>query len=256
VFFYLMNKLTGEKVMAKAILEAGESYIAASNVTIFGSSGSETVKVRDGAVITTDPSIERVEFTKASTDLSFKATSTGIQVLFGTTVIANVATGEKLAFADGSASVSTTFNPSTGVSFKIGDGVVSTTSGKVSFTLNTGTGEASTIATGTSGIVTISGAGTKTATTGADTYKLAAATSSYEVTISGGFNYASDKILVPTGSTTPSAIASTTNNVTDGKVDLTWASNGNLITIHLIGVDATTEAALQANAVASVFGTY
>lgn len=242
--------------MAKAILEAGETYIAASNVVIFGNDGNETVKVRDGAIVTTDPNIERVEFTKASTDLSFKATSTGIQVYYGTTVIANVAAGEKLAFSDGSAVVSTAFNPITGVIFKLGDTVVPTTLSNLSISLNTNPGEASTIATSSSGIVTISGAGTKSATDGADDFKLATAASSYEVTINGGFNYTNDQILVPIGSSKPGALPGGVNDVTDGNVDLTWSNNGNVVTIHLVGVDPSTEAAMQANAVSSVFGTY
>lgn len=106
--------------------------------------------------------------------------------------------------------------------------------------------------------VTISGAGTQSATAQADTFKLADnPTASYEVTINGGFLYSADKILVPVGSTLPSAVAGGVNNVTDGNVDLTWVDNGQIVTIHLVGVDAATEAGLQANAVSStVFGTF
>jgi hypothetical protein len=36
-----------------------------------------------------------------------------------------------------------------------------------------------------------------------------------------------------------------------------WSNNGNLVTIHLTGVDTTTEIALQANTVSdTVFGSY
>lgn len=106
--------------------------------------------------------------------------------------------------------------------------------------------------------VTISGAGTHSATAQADTFKLADnPTASYEVTINGSFLYSADKILVPVGSTLPSAVAGGVNNATDGNVDLTWVDNGQIVTIHLVGVDAATEAGLQANAVSStVFGTF
>lgn len=106
--------------------------------------------------------------------------------------------------------------------------------------------------------VTISGAGTHSATAQADTFKLADnPTASYEVTINGGFLYSADKISVPVGSALPSAVAGGVNNVTDGNVDLTWVDNNQIVTIHLVGVDAATEAGLQANAVSStVFGTF
>lgn len=106
--------------------------------------------------------------------------------------------------------------------------------------------------------VTISGAGTHSATAQADTFKLADnPAASYEVTINGSFLYSADKILVPVGSNLPSAVAGGVNDVTDGNVDLTWVDNGQIVTIHLVGVDAATEAGLQANAVSStVFGTF
>jgi hypothetical protein len=87
-------------------------------------------------------------------------------------------------------------------------------------------------------------------------FKLAAATGQYEATINGGFLYSADKIMVPTGAATPSAVAGGVNDLADGKVDLTWSNNGHLVTIHLVGVDAATEAGMQANAIATVFGTY
>ena len=99
--------------------------------------------------------------------------------------------------------------------------------------------------------------GTVGASSVADTFKLTGGTtSSYSTTITG-FNYLNDKILVPAGSTNPSALAGGVNNVADGNVDLSWSNNGNLVTIHLTGLSANTETAMQANAVSStVFGTY
>ncbi|MDD5286948.1 MAG: hypothetical protein PHD54_13935 [Desulfuromonadaceae bacterium] len=89
---------------------------------------------------------------------------------------------------------------------------------------------------------------TGTATALADVFRLAAATTSYAVTINGGFLWSADKISVPTGSPNPSALAGGVNSVTDGNVDLSWVSGGNLVTIHLTGLDAISEAAMQSNA--------
>jgi hypothetical protein len=102
---------------------------------------------------------------------------------------------------------------------------------------------------------TLVASGNVAASTIADTFKLVAPTSSYETTISG-FDYATDKILVPTGANTPSAVYGGVNIVDDGKVDLSWSNNGQLVTIQLTGLSVNTEHALAANAVSSVFGTY
>jgi hypothetical protein len=97
---------------------------------------------------------------------------------------------------------------------------------------------------------------TVAATDLADIFKLVAPTSDTEMTISG-FNSSADKILVPVGSTTPSAVYGGVNNgAADTAVDLTWSNNGHVVTIHLTGVNTTTEGVMQANALSSVFGTY
>ena len=137
--------------MAKVLLETGDTYVAASAATIFGSTGSETVKVQDGVAVTLDQSVERVEFARASSAYTYKATTTGVQVLNGTTVVANVASGEKLAFTDGSASVASTFNATTGtVAFTLGGQSVTTTGNTIPTTaLNTAASELSTVTTTT-----------------------------------------------------------------------------------------------------------
>lgn len=102
--------------MAKVLLDANDVYIAASPVTIVGSTGAETVKVYEGVTITADSSVERIELSRASTDYTYKATATGMQVLFNGVVIANLQSGEKIAFTDGSASINVTSDLTTGVS--------------------------------------------------------------------------------------------------------------------------------------------
>ncbi len=91
--------------MAKVILDKGEVFVAASTVTVLGNTGSETVKIQDGVSATVDSSIERVEFSRASSAYTYKTTPTGMQVLYNNSPVADVVGGQKLSFTDGSASV-------------------------------------------------------------------------------------------------------------------------------------------------------
>lgn len=167
--------------MSKVILENGVPFVAASKVSVFGTAGTnDIVKVLDfaGTEVTSDASIERVEFARASTGYTYKATSTGVQVLLNGTVVSNLVNNQKLAFTDGSATVTTEFNPATAsVVFKLGGVAVPTTAGAVAFTPNNGAGEASTITTSSGGTGSTAGqafsltatAETKTLTSGNDT---------------------------------------------------------------------------------------
>ena len=154
--------------MTKVILEAGDNYIAASAATIYGSTGSETVKIQDGVTVTTDASVERIEFTRASSDYSYKATSTGVQVSYNGTVVANLATGGKVAFTNGSAAIASSFDATTGTAtFTLGGKAVPTTAttGTVlAPTVSNATGEASTL--------------TPSTATSSSTYSIAAAAGS------------------------------------------------------------------------------
>lgn len=167
--------------MSKVILENGVPFVAASKVSVFGTAGTnDIVKVLDfaGTEVTSDASIERVEFARPSTGYTYKATSTGVQVLLNGTVVTNLVNGQKLAFTDGSATVATEFNPATAsVVVKLGGVVVPTTAGAVAFTPDNTAGEASTITTGSGGTGSTAGqsfsltatAETKTLTGGNDT---------------------------------------------------------------------------------------
>jgi hypothetical protein len=86
---------------------------------------------------------------------------------------------------------------------------------------------------------------TGTATAAADVFQLVAG--EYTATISKGFKYNSDIIEVPTGSTKPTAVFGGVNGVVDGKVALTWNSNGKLVTLNLTDLDAISEAALESS---------
>lgn len=166
--------------MSKVILENGVPFVAASKVSVLGTTGNDIVKVLDfaGTEVTSDASIERVEFARPSTGYTYKATSTGVQVLLNGTVVSNLVNNQKLAFTDGSATVTTEFNPATAsVVVKLGGVVVPTTAGAVAFTPNNAAGEASTITTGSGGTGSTTGqafsltatAETKTLTSGNDT---------------------------------------------------------------------------------------
>ena len=94
------------------------------------------------------------------------------------------------------------------------------------------------------------------ATAAADVFKFTAATTSYDATISGGFNYQVDKISYPTGNKPTAMDVDSVNKVMDGKVDLTWISNGYTVTIHLTDLSNIDEQALQSNAVPALYTTY
>jgi S-layer protein len=132
--------------MAKVILDSGDSYIAASAVTIFGSSGAEVVKLFDGVTITADGNVDRIEFTGATSAYNFKSTATGVQVLSGTAVLANVGNGNKLSFSNGSVTVASGFDPVTGVRMTVGGVVVTATPAVlVSPSVNTSPSEVSSV---------------------------------------------------------------------------------------------------------------
>lgn len=133
--------------MAKVLLDAGDVYVAASAATILGNVGSETVKVQDGVSVTVDSSVERIEFTRAASAYTYKTTPTGMQVLYNSSVIANVAGGQKLAFTDGSALVQIgAFDPvKLTAPITLGGVTISSTASSIVPSLNTATGEASTI---------------------------------------------------------------------------------------------------------------
>lgn len=123
--------------MAKIILDAGDHYIAASNATIYGNSGSEIVTVEDGVVVTTDPNVDFVSFSHLSSDFTYKATSTGIQVIYNGSVMANVTAGQNLVFTNGTAAVASSFDPDVGVVFTLGGVTVSTTANLITPSFST-----------------------------------------------------------------------------------------------------------------------
>jgi uncharacterized delta-60 repeat protein len=176
---------TGTQVtsITKVLLGFGDTFVAASNVAIFGNSGFETVKVQDGVVVTLDGNIERVEFARPSSSYTYQATPTGIDVLLSGNRVASVVNGEKLSFTNGSAMVGATFT-SQGLGFTLGGSSVSTTAGVVAFTPNNSIGEASTLIAATPVSVTLNANSTSvTATSAADIFNIASG--SYKATIAG-----------------------------------------------------------------------
>jgi len=238
--------------MAKVILESTDTsaYVAASDVTIYGSgSSTDKVQVLDGIKITTDASVERVEFARASTAYTYKVIGGGIEVLYNGVKVADVAP-TKLAFTDGSATVVSTFNPTTfATDYTLGGKTVTATATTVVPTLATGTGETSTINTssGSTIQVAVSANGTSDASNGNKVYTIATGNYTYNIS---GFG-ASDVLNFPSAST--ASVTNTSNN--DGLVDLTWSSGSNTMLVHLIGISATNDAQLNsATDFNSVFG--
>ena len=95
------------------------------------------------------------------------------------------------------------------------------------------------------------------ATASADVFTLHnASTSGYSATITGGFSYLNDKISYPAGGVKPSAMPGGVNDLADGNVDLTWISNGQIVTIRVSGLASIDEQALESNAVPAIYTTY
>lgn len=202
--------------MSKVILENGVPFVAASKVSVFGTTGNDIVKVLDfaGTEVTSDASIERVEFARPSTGYTYKATSTGVQVLLNGTVVTNLVNGQKLAFTDGSATVTTEFNPATAsVVFKLGGVAVPTTAGAVAFTPNNGAGEASTITTGSGGTGSTTGQAFSLTTGSTDAPVMTAGND----TVTGALGTIQDGDRLIDSSTLDNDVANLTLNVATAK---------------------------------------
>lgn len=190
--------------MATVILDANDSYTAASAVTIRGSSGSETVKIYDGVAVNLDSNVERVEFARASSAYQYKATANGVEVSYNGTVVTTLFSGDKAAFTDGSAVVAGTIVGST-LSFTLGGTAVPSTAGAVVPTLVTTAGEASTITSG-SGSSTGGSNGTYTLASDMDTV-VEGETATFTVTRSGDVTAAKTLTFNASGDTNNTTVA-------------------------------------------------
>lgn len=121
--------------MAKLFLDTTDtSYkVSSSNTTVFGA-GSDQAVIIDGALtgIVLDANVERVQFTGATTDYTYKQVGTDLEVYnaAGTLVtkvgLQDDTTGTQLTFANGT--VKAAFAPSaTGLGVTVGGATVSTT---------------------------------------------------------------------------------------------------------------------------------
>lgn len=164
--------------MAKVILDTGDTFTLANAATVVGGVGTEKLLLTSaatGAVIGGD--IERVELSGNLSTYTFAVSGNVVTVRSGTTVIATIsvpdnATGQTLAFADGSAALKLT-----GTAFTLGGVAVPATAAAVVATLNTA--DKSTVAAPGGGnggttigqIITLTnGIDVKTGTDGGDTF--------------------------------------------------------------------------------------
>lgn len=141
--------------MARVLLDKNDVYVAASSATILGNTGSETVKIQDGVSVIVDSSIERIEFSRASSAYTYKTTLTGMQVLYNNLAVADVVGGQKLSFTDGSASVVLgAFDPINLIApITLGGVAISSTANSITPTLNTAASEISTMTPTTNTVV-------------------------------------------------------------------------------------------------------
>ncbi len=228
--------------MAKVFLDAGDSFkISTNNVSVYGSSGKESVTVDTGVTGTVfDQNTENVVLPGASSTYKFAQAGNQVRVYdsTGATLLATIpvqgdADGTVMDFSDGSAPAIL----SSGV-MKLGGSTVSSTTGVVAPTLGPSSGNA----------VAVSAAGTASAAGGNVTFNVAAGTYLYTIT---GFG-AGDKIGFPAGN----AATVINNSFTDGSVVVQWAKSGNQVEIMLTGLTSAQDGSL--NSVTdfnTVFGT-
>lgn len=217
--------------MAKVFLDAGDSFkISTNNVSVYGSTGNESVTVDTGVTGTLfDQNTENVVLPGASSTFKFAQSGNRVNVFdsTGATLLATIpvqgdASGTVIDFSDGSASAIL----SSGV-MKLGGSTVSSTAGVVTPTLGPSSGNA----------VAVSAAGTGSAAGGNVTFNVAAGTYLYTIT---GFG-TGDKIGFPAGNT-PTVV---NESFTDGSVIVQWAKSGNQVEIKLTGLTSTQDGSLN-----------
>ena len=141
--------------MGTYLMDVGEiqAFSTSFATTVYGNTGTETLKLLDGTTGTVSfvgSSVERVEFARASTAYNYLATTTGLDVYYGATKIAQLANSQKLAFTDGSTSISATVDTNGVVTMSLGGKVVGAslvTGATLVPTMSTAAGEASTVPT-------------------------------------------------------------------------------------------------------------
>jgi hypothetical protein len=221
------------------------SFTAASNdLEVIGASGgNEKLLIQSGVTgLKLDANIERVELAGNLANFKFIIIeSIGLQIQNSAGVVVSTISSlnqdSTIAFSDGSAVMVQTG----GSSFTLGGTAISTTTASaVNAQLNAA--DPSTVST--SGGNTISAGGSSDASTADKLYTFAAGTYTYNIS---GFG-TGDVLDFPAGSD-----ASINNeSYTDGVIDLTWASAGSTVAIHLTGIAAANDVRL--NSVAD-FGT-
>lgn len=93
--------------MAKLFLETGDIITVQDPMTVFGSTGAETLKIT-GAGVTANANVDRIEFAGNVADYTFQIVGTQVFVFQAGVQVATIGVqedvnGTKLAFADGSA---------------------------------------------------------------------------------------------------------------------------------------------------------
>ena len=242
--------------MGKYLMDAGETqtFKPSSPMSVYGSTGIETFKIEDGstgAVTFMGNSVDRIELARASTEYSYKATTTGIDVIYNGATVAKMASGQKLACTDAAVAVAAALDASGNVSFTLGAKPV-TTAVVTGYTLAptpiSGEPVTTVLPPSSASGANVFAAGTSDASTANMVYTIAAGTYTYSI---AGFG-AGDKLSFPAGNV-PSV---SNDSFTDGVVDLTWSYGGNAVTIHLTGISAANEALLNSSAnFNTVFGT-
>lgn len=94
--------------MAKLFLEAGDKITVSDALTVFGSTGAETLLIQGTPDVDVNGNVDRIEVVGNAADYKFEAQGTFVLVYSGSTLVATIdvqddADGTEIAFANGSA---------------------------------------------------------------------------------------------------------------------------------------------------------
>lgn len=214
---------------AKVFLGMDDNFtVSNSGATIYGGLGNDTITVAPGiSDVTMDQNIERINFAEVSSNYSFKQSGNRINIYdaSGNTLLMDSpvqgdSDGTVIAFNDVITSALLT-----GGVMTLGGNTVSSL---VATTLNL---------TGTGTNIAVSSSGSSNASLENKVFTISAGNYTYNIT---GFG-AGDVLDFPIGNN-----ASITNaSYSDGVVDLTWANEGQAVTIHLTDISTLNDVKLN-----------
>lgn len=242
-------------------LTTGSTLTALDTAKIFGTLGTETLKIAGAPNLVSDQNIERIEFDGPLTNYGFSITGNiasiyqldsnkNLSSLVVKTAVQDDADGTLLVFSDGSTSLKLTgLSQATlgGTAFTNATPLVVANSSSLGSNFNTGT-TSSVGNTPQSVSITTGNATPFNASLSNTTFNMTSGTYTYNIE---KFN-TGDKLAFPAGT----AISVTNNNASDGVVDISGTTpDGKWISVHLTSIYPSQDAnILGVNSFNTVFG--